>query len=512
MSMLNIAKKLKRLQKSKLTEAKADTQRLIDFAGQDLADRFLKIKDKLKSPENDLYYWIKNKTAADLELAVANIENNKSNSAAKKEISERGAQLVCDSAHWKVYHITTFEAAQKYGRDSQWCITGIRSYGDRYWKQYTDDGVSFYFAITKEDYDPRGTNSKFAFAVYPGGDTIELYNQVDDRVSLGDMPYYSEIIIPGVDLDNVAEEENEFSCENCGIALSEDEYYITPDGECYCEECFFNNYAYCEDCGDAFYLDDMAQSVTGDWYCETCWDKHLETDEGEAESIIFMADDEDYFEGDTPEWVRRALEPTLKAWNSLKAQGRLRFSQSEIEDMEKGVVASAKKAGVELGPEDFGGSIRNYENLDNPDDTGYMISVDGSSKRAENHSINVEQALEEILAFINSLSEEEKPNVGLAWRCASTGYDPDKEYFMDGYEGELIVSIFSDAEQEDGLWDSEEERIQEKTGSSYEEAEDKIRAALGLPKKVYESLNHKKRINESLSVVDEFRLYEKLWG
>ena len=510
MSMLNIAKKLKRLQKSKLTEAKADTQRLIDFAGQDLADRFLQIKDKLKSPENDLYYWIKNKTAAELELAVANIENNKSNSAAKKEISERGAQLVCDSAHWKVYHITTFEAAQKYGRDSQWCITGLRSYGDRYWKQYTDDGVSFYFAITKEDYDPRGTDSKFAFAVYPGGDTIELYNQVDDRVSLGDMPYYPEINIHGVDLDNVVE-ENEFSCENCGIGLSEDEYYITPDGECYCEDCFFNNYAYCEDCNEAFYLDDMVQSVTGDWYCENCWDKHLETDEGEAESIIFMADDEDYFEGDAPEWTRQLLEPTLKAWNILKTQGRLRFSQSEIEDMEKGVVASAKKAGVELGPEDFGGSIHNYENLDNPDNTGYIIGVENTTKKATGKGLQVEKALEEIIAFINTLTPEEKDQTCLSWRCASTEFNPrydTEDNFMDNYEGELIVSVYSRDEMSDMAID---DYSQEKTASSYEEAEDKIRAALGLPKKVYESLSPKKRITESLSVIDEFRVYEKLW-
>jgi hypothetical protein len=45
-----------------LNEAKADTERLVTFAGQELADRFQAIKNKLKSPENDLYYWIKNKT------------------------------------------------------------------------------------------------------------------------------------------------------------------------------------------------------------------------------------------------------------------------------------------------------------------------------------------------------------------------------------------------------------------------------------------------------------------
>jgi hypothetical protein len=150
-------------------------------------------------------------------------------------------------------------------------------------------------------------------------------------------------------------------------------------------------------------------------------------------------------------------------------------------------------------------------------DTGYSITVDGSNKRAENHSINVEQALEEILAFINSLSDEEKPRVRSSWRCASTGYDPDNEHFMDGYEGELIVNIYSDEEQEDGLWDSEEERIQEKTAANYYEAEDKIRAALGLPKRVRESVSslhesYKHHTNKkNISLFEEFKCYEHLW-
>ena len=41
---------------SVLNEAKADIQRLIDFVGSEYADKFLAIKHRLKSPENDLYY------------------------------------------------------------------------------------------------------------------------------------------------------------------------------------------------------------------------------------------------------------------------------------------------------------------------------------------------------------------------------------------------------------------------------------------------------------------------
>lgn len=42
-----------------LTESRADMQRLVDFAGAEPASRFFTIKNKLKAPKNDLYYWIK---------------------------------------------------------------------------------------------------------------------------------------------------------------------------------------------------------------------------------------------------------------------------------------------------------------------------------------------------------------------------------------------------------------------------------------------------------------------
>jgi hypothetical protein len=185
--MLNIGKKLKQ---HKLTEAKADTQHLIDFAGEDIANRYLAIKNKLKAPENDLYYWIKNKTPEDLAQFITGIEGSKSKTQIKKDIADQGAELVCDTEHWKVYHITTFEASQKYGRDSQWCITGVNNYGDQYWRDYTSRGVKFYFAIAKQNYDPRGTDSKFAFAVYPAelDNNIELFDQQDNRAELEEIP------------------------------------------------------------------------------------------------------------------------------------------------------------------------------------------------------------------------------------------------------------------------------------------------------------------------------------
>ena len=202
----DLIKLIKRFYASgKLYEAKADTEKLIAYAGEDLTNRFLAVKNRLKAPESDLYYWIKNKTVDELEQAIINIENTKSATKAKRDIADEGAELVCESEHWKVYHITTFEASKKYGRDTKWCITGINGYGDKYWKEYTNDaGVKFYFLIAKENYDARGENSKFAIALYPRG-LGEVFNQQDDKVHFNDIPYIGEVYIPGYDLNKIKE-------------------------------------------------------------------------------------------------------------------------------------------------------------------------------------------------------------------------------------------------------------------------------------------------------------------
>lgn len=227
---------LDKLYEEVISESRADTQRLVDFAGHDLASRFFAIKHKLKAPENDLYYWIKNKSVKELERAISNQENTKSNTQAKKETTGQGAELVCETDHWKVYHITTYEAAQAYGRDTHWCITGINEWGDKYWNEYKEKGVDFYFFITKDSYDPRGIDSKFALAIYPNND-CEVFNQKDGEVSLLDIKYIYEVNIPGVDLDTL--NERGYNCNRCGVFVPEDLIQLDPEGTfAYCEDCY----------------------------------------------------------------------------------------------------------------------------------------------------------------------------------------------------------------------------------------------------------------------------------
>jgi hypothetical protein len=259
-----------------LNEAKADTQRLIDFAGEDLANRFLEIKKRLKSPENDIYYWIKNKSVDDLERVVSELENSKSSTQQRKDAGD-GAKLVAENNYWKVYHITTFEASQKYGRDTKWCITGALGDGSFYWDNYIAKGVQFYFCIAKDNYDTRGKDSKFAIAHYTDKDGFcEVYNQQDVRVWLSDIPNFDSTMIPGVDL--VDEDDSVAQCDECGCMIdldSIDSGTFGPEGQMLCSDCFDRICSICDSCGEICYIGELTQTYDS-WVCGTCLSRYYE--------------------------------------------------------------------------------------------------------------------------------------------------------------------------------------------------------------------------------------------
>lgn len=254
---------------SELNEAKADTQRLIDFAGEDLANRFLAVKNKLKAPENDLYYWIKNTTPDEFEAYLTKVEQTQSKTQIKK-VADQGAELVCSSEHWNVYHITTFAAAQKYGRDSKWCITGINNWGDKYWKEYKGAGMDFYFLITKGEYDPRGKDSKIAIAVNTERGLCEVFNQQDTQIPLSKIPYIEEVTLPTTNLTDLF---NKVQCFECRDIIEEPDIYYGPHEECYCKDCFDYNFYKCKNCGSIEYSYIASfEDEHGDKFCSDCFD------------------------------------------------------------------------------------------------------------------------------------------------------------------------------------------------------------------------------------------------
>lgn len=179
MNLFEVFKLCENMWDNPLLESKADIEQFKRFAGEGLADRFFAIKKRLKSPEADIYYWMYHRTKFELERLVTEIENNKTRRQKDAEARD-GAELVGENDYWKVYYIKSIEAASHFGKDTRWCVSGNNGRQDTYWNTYATK-ARLYFYITKLEYDPRGTTSKFALAVYD--DYYEIYNQQDDLVT-----------------------------------------------------------------------------------------------------------------------------------------------------------------------------------------------------------------------------------------------------------------------------------------------------------------------------------------
>jgi hypothetical protein len=173
---------------------------------------------------------------------------------------------VCETDYWKVYHITTFEASQYYGRDTKWCITGINDWGDRYWKEYIKQGIKFYFLIAKENYNSRGDLSKVAIAVYPGNKHCEVFNQKDNQILLGEVPGIEDINIPGIAIKDLIVY---IACRLCGEILPSDNIYRGTNNEVVCQDCFESDYFKCAKCNNVFHKHYILADETN-YYCYDC--------------------------------------------------------------------------------------------------------------------------------------------------------------------------------------------------------------------------------------------------
>jgi hypothetical protein len=367
---------------SNLNEATVDTQQLVDFAGKDLADRFLNIKHRLKGQEKDLYYWIKNKSVAELEQAVSSVENTSSSTKKRKQTAEDGAELVCETEHWRVYHITTFEASQFYGRDTRWCIAGINDYGDTYWNQYTSRGIEFYFLITKQNYDPRGKFSKVAIAYYPQDQECEVFNQQDTRTKLESIPYIDEVVIPGV---TFADKEI-FACIDCGHLMSLEDIVRGPADEVYCDSCFDDHWVLCMGCDNIFAPNKVHTTPHGDTLCQNCfkeagyvhcefcdevlpnqrntiketacgeifcdycfYDDYLPTEAGRIDRLVLMAKYENFqdffYELDEEQEVM----DIIKEWQEAKRFKKItKYSEEEIKNLELNFIKHMNSIGINI--------------------------------------------------------------------------------------------------------------------------------------------------------------------
>jgi len=110
-------------------------------------DTFKKLRDKNRiqdTDKKDIDYWGK-KSWDTFTSFIDDLEKSKSKTEEKKLTKLKGADLVAENGDWRVYHITTHEAAMVYGSGTKWCITqkdGID------WYDYSED-TEFIFLISK---------------------------------------------------------------------------------------------------------------------------------------------------------------------------------------------------------------------------------------------------------------------------------------------------------------------------------------------------------------------------
>ena len=152
----------------KLVESKQDIGKFRQWAGDELANRFFAIKDRIKDTDKDMrdiYWWMTQankffgddkqvlKTLKDFVKELESIPTKKERNKNARE----GSEKVYDDGRWLVLKINTYEASAKYGKHTQWCITGTNSSDDegnggRYdFGKHSKDAQIYFYIDRKKD-------------------------------------------------------------------------------------------------------------------------------------------------------------------------------------------------------------------------------------------------------------------------------------------------------------------------------------------------------------------------
>jgi hypothetical protein len=154
---------------------------------------FKELKPKIKdNTQKDIDRW---KSWDEFKTFVNDLKGVKSKGQEKKEKKEAGAKLVVEDKYWKVYHITSHDAAMLYGSGTKWCITQS---GGGYWKDYSSHS-EFYFYISKR-LSPKSPFYKIALQHDLNDDSYQFWDAGDqshghterefwDQKKLGGIPF-----------------------------------------------------------------------------------------------------------------------------------------------------------------------------------------------------------------------------------------------------------------------------------------------------------------------------------
>ena len=163
------------LKRIRILESKADQMVLQDFLGDEYYKKYMLLKNSISDDEYKNIYKLVKKKPSEVKDYIDRIESKNSR---RKQAKRSGAKLVYEDDLWKVYHITTYDAAVLYGKGTKWCISGNYSddpdhSGEEYFNVYIErfnlDG--YYFYIHKNG------KKKYCLLTTKYGEIESLFNE-----------------------------------------------------------------------------------------------------------------------------------------------------------------------------------------------------------------------------------------------------------------------------------------------------------------------------------------------
>ena len=213
--------KLRRVFESDLyLEAKKDLDDLKNYLGDKLFDDYMKIRDRIPKDQNEFkdFSKLKKMDKKDIQDFVSSFQ---SKSDKRKSDKTEGAEKLYEDSDWIVYKITTYPAAQLYGKGTKWCITGRypghEERGQEYFDSYIEDNNldgGYYFYLNKKDpsekYCILQTKDKNIHSIWDASDTNK-----------GRSKYTLDIELPDVKEVNLQAEDLDYSLDK---AIQEDDF------------------------------------------------------------------------------------------------------------------------------------------------------------------------------------------------------------------------------------------------------------------------------------------------
>lgn len=166
-------------------------QVVIDFKndfGEEIFNRFQAQKQRMQGQERDISYWVGRfnnfgeRVVNELDALLTSYEQRKTRSQRNRE-AEAGAEVIYEDDRWLVLHITTYEAAAKYGSHTRWCITGRyegnEDRGQYFFDRYLNNNYTGYYFFIRKGND----EEKYAVCPLKDGDGYDIWDPKDGRPS-----------------------------------------------------------------------------------------------------------------------------------------------------------------------------------------------------------------------------------------------------------------------------------------------------------------------------------------